>query len=50
MGELDKGKFFDAKLTRQYCDALKQASGDYDTLAANVFTCYENFDKEETYH
>ena len=47
MGTLDKGKFYDAKLIREYCDALKIASNSYGVKATGVQTSYSNFAKDE---
>ena len=40
-----KGKFYDAKKTRMFCDEMKKAVKEYGDYALAVHTAYDDFDE-----
>ena len=47
---LNKGKYYDAKLTRQLCDGMSESSVKYKEFADDTHRAYDDFDKNELFH
>ena len=46
---LNKGKYYDAKLTRQLCDGMNESSVKYKEYADATHQAYGDFDKNELF-